>query len=196
MAMDVILAQRYAFCDFSNIVGFPHPVPTIAEWDDYLPRFRGSKYDHPGEHLLNFHRCMLEHDFVHEDVLIKMFIFYLEEHAREWCQSLPNDSIHSLKEFHTVFHHHYKKNYPTDILFENCCKEFEPYIQHSISIPFGYKDVGDSNIVDTFVLDSNVSSSFDYDTEVALNSDKDQVVDMHPTSREHLETKNYEYQDS
>jgi hypothetical protein len=109
MEMDVILAQRYAFCDFSNIVGFPHPIPTITEWDDYLPRFRGSKYDHPDEHLLNFHRCMLEHDFVHEDVLIKMFIFSLEEHAREWCQSLPNDNIHSLKEFHTVFHHHYKK---------------------------------------------------------------------------------------
>ena len=42
----------------------------------------------------------------------------------------------------------------------------------------------------------NVSSSFDYDTEASLNYDKDQVVDMHPTSREHLETKNYEYQDS
>jgi hypothetical protein len=79
---------------------------TIAKWDDYVPRFRGSKYDHPAEHLLNFHRCMLQHDFVHEDVLIKMFIFSLEEHACELCQSLPNDNIHSLKEFHTIFHHH------------------------------------------------------------------------------------------
>jgi hypothetical protein len=99
--MEAILAQRYAFCDFSNIVGFPHPVSTITEWDDYLPRFRGSKHDHPSEHLLNFHKCMLEHGFVHEDVLIKLFIFSLEEHAREWCQSLPTASIHSLKEFHT-----------------------------------------------------------------------------------------------
>jgi hypothetical protein len=65
--MEKILAKRYAFCDFSDIVGFPHPVPTIIEWDDYLPRFRGSKDDHPGEHLFNFHKCMLEHGFVHED---------------------------------------------------------------------------------------------------------------------------------
>jgi hypothetical protein len=74
--MEKILAKRYAFCDFSDIAGFPHPVPTINEWGDYLPRFRGSKYDHPGEHLFNFHECMLEHGFVHEDVLIKLFKFF------------------------------------------------------------------------------------------------------------------------
>jgi hypothetical protein len=119
--MDAILAQRYAFCDFSNIVGFPHPVPTIAEWDDYLPRFRGRKHDHPGEHLLNFHKCMLEHDFFHEDVLIKMFRFSLEEHAREWCQSLPAASIHSLKDFYVAF----KQRYSVDLLFEECCMGFE-----------------------------------------------------------------------
>jgi hypothetical protein len=49
LVMYVILAHRYAFCDFSNIAGFPHPIPTIIEWDDYLPRFIGSKYDHPDE---------------------------------------------------------------------------------------------------------------------------------------------------
>ena len=68
---------------------------------------------------------MLEHDFVHEDFLIKMFRFSLEEHAREWCQSLPAASIHSLKEFHTVFHHHYQRLYPTDLLFEIFCEEYE-----------------------------------------------------------------------
>ena len=80
--MEAILAQRFAPLNFSAIHSFPHPVPTIIEWGDYLPRFRGSKYDHPGDHLLNFHKCMLEHDFVHKDVLIKMFIFSLDEHAR------------------------------------------------------------------------------------------------------------------
>ena len=76
MSMEAIVAARYAFCDFSNIDGFPHPVLSITEWGDYLPRFRGNKYEHPREHLLNFHKCMLEHDFVHEDVLIKMLIFF------------------------------------------------------------------------------------------------------------------------
>ena len=70
---------------------------SITEWGDYLPRFKGNKYEHPREHLLNFHKCRLEHDFVHEDALIKMFKFSLEEHACEWCQSLPVASIHSLK---------------------------------------------------------------------------------------------------
>ena len=76
------MAVRYDFCNFSNLLGSPHPVLTIIEWGSYLPRFRGRKYDHPGDHLLNFHKCMLEHDFVHEDVLIKMFRFSLDEHAR------------------------------------------------------------------------------------------------------------------
>ena len=101
--MEKILAKRYAFCDFSDIVGFPHPVPTIIEWDDYLPRFRGRKDDHLGEHLFNFHKCILEHGFIHEYVLIKLFKFSLEGNAREWCQSLPTVSIHSLKDFHVIY---------------------------------------------------------------------------------------------
>jgi hypothetical protein len=123
--MEKILAARYAFCDFSDIASFPHPVPTIVEWDDYLPRFKGSKDDHLGEHLFNFHRCMLEHGFVHEDVLIKLFRFSLEEHARKWCQSLPAASISSLKDFHRAFNEHYKRYFSDEVLFENCCEEYE-----------------------------------------------------------------------
>jgi len=126
--MEKILAKRYAFCDFSDIAGFPHPVPTINEWGDYLPRFRGSKYDHPGEHLFNFHECMLEHGFVHEDVLIKLFKFSLEGNAREWCQSLPAVSIHSLKDFHVAFNSYYEKIYPADLLFPECCHDQEDLI--------------------------------------------------------------------
>ena len=123
--MEKILAKRYVFCDFSDIAGFPHPVPTINEWGDYLPRFRGSKYDHPGEHLFNFHECMLEHGFVHEDVLIKLFKFSLEGNARNWCQSLPVVSIHSLKDFHVAFNSYYEKIYSADLLFPECCHEEE-----------------------------------------------------------------------
>jgi len=130
--MKAILARRYAFCDFSNIADFSHPVPTITEWDDYLLRFRGRKHDHPAEHLFNFHICMLEHGFVHEDVLIKMFKFSLEEHAREWYQSLLAASIHSLKDFHVAFNSYYEKIYLADLIFDNCCKEFEFHIQQTI----------------------------------------------------------------
>ena len=117
MSMESIVAARYAYIDFSNISIFPRPVRSITEWGDYLPRFRGNKYEHPREHLLNFHKCILEHDFVHEDVLIKVFSFSLEEHACECCQSLPAASIHSLKEFHSVFHHHYQRFYLEYLLF-------------------------------------------------------------------------------
>jgi hypothetical protein len=181
--MEKILAKRYAFCDFSDIAGFPHPVPTIIEWDDYLPRFRGSKNDHPGEHLFNFHKCMLEHGFVHEDVLIKLFKFSLEENAREWCQSLPAVSIHSLKDFHVAFNSYYEKIYSADLIFDNCCKESAFHIQHSVSIPSDCEDVGDSHIVDTFVIDSNVSYSFDYGIKDATDLDKE-VADINSVSQE------------
>ena len=181
--MEKILAKRYAFCDFSDIVGFPHPVPTIIEWDDYLPRFRGSKDDHPGEHLFNFHKCMLEHGFVHEDVLIKLFKFSLEENAREWCQSLPAVSIHSLKDFHVAFNSYYEKIYSADLIFDNCCKESAFHIQHSVSIPSDCEDVGDSHIEDTFVIDSNVPYSFDYGIKDATDLDKE-VADINSVSQE------------
>jgi hypothetical protein len=79
--LSAILASRFSPFNFSAIVGYPHPILNRDEWDDYLPRFRGSKHDNLGKHLLKFHVCMLEHDFFHKDVWIKMFGFYLEEDA-------------------------------------------------------------------------------------------------------------------
>jgi hypothetical protein len=68
---------------------------------------------------------MLEHDFVHEDVLIKLFRFSLEGHAREWCQSLPTASIHSLKGFHVAFHLFCKEKFAADLLYPECCHDFD-----------------------------------------------------------------------
>jgi hypothetical protein len=98
------------------------------------------------EFLLNFHECMLKLKVIHEDILIKLFRYSLEGKSSDWCRSLPPSSISSLQEFHIVFHHHCKIFYPVDLIFENCCKEFELYIQHSISNSFGYKDEAEKNI--------------------------------------------------
>ena len=98
--MEYIFAWSFQPFNFLSIPIFPHLMPTITERGDYLPRFQGRNYDHPGDHLLDFHKCMLEYDFFHEDVLINMFIFSLEKHACEWCRSLPIASILSLKYFH------------------------------------------------------------------------------------------------
>jgi len=58
--MDKILSQRYAFCDFSNIVGFSNLVPSRDEWESSLPKFQGKEWEEPAEHLLDFH------DFIHK----------------------------------------------------------------------------------------------------------------------------------
>jgi hypothetical protein len=85
--LSAILVQKFSPFNFSAIYGYPHPVPAINEWDDYLPRFRGSKHDHPGEHLLKFHAYMLEHGFFHEDVWIKMFLFFSRRRC-SWMVSI------------------------------------------------------------------------------------------------------------
>jgi hypothetical protein len=75
---------------------------------------------------------MLEHNFVHEDVLIKMFIFPLEEDACEWCQSLPAASINSLKDFHDAFKLYYKDIYMSHRILDDYCKKFASHIEQMI----------------------------------------------------------------
>ena len=132
---------RYGFCDFSKIYGFPNIVPDKEVWEDCLPRFRGKDYDHPGEHPLDFHECMHKLNIDHEDVLIKMFIFSLEGHAHEWFRTLPVASIHSLNGFHIAFNNHCKQGYGNDLLYEECCMEFELLYRKCVNL----KDQSASN---------------------------------------------------
>jgi hypothetical protein len=39
--MEAILAQRFAFYDFSDVIGFPNPIPSRDEWEGTLPTFKG-----------------------------------------------------------------------------------------------------------------------------------------------------------
>jgi hypothetical protein len=123
--MNKILAKRYAFCDFSSIVGFPNQVPTRDEWENSLPRFRGEEWEVPAEHLLDFHDYMHRLQVVHEDVQIRLFCFSLEGIARDWYQSLPIASISSLADFHAAFHVFCKGIFPADLLYPQCCHEFQ-----------------------------------------------------------------------
>jgi hypothetical protein len=132
--MEKILDRRFAPFNFSFFLRFPNVVPAINVWDDYLSIFRGSKNDHPGKHLFNFHIRMLEHNFVHKDILIKMFRFSLEEDDREWFQSLPTTSIHSLKDFHDSFNLYYKDIYRSHLILDDCCKKFASHIEKMIEL--------------------------------------------------------------
>jgi hypothetical protein len=71
-AFAALLARRFAPLDFSSVPGFPHLVPDMSEWGDFLPSFKESKEDNPTKHLIKFHECMdlldMQHEDVHEDV--------------------------------------------------------------------------------------------------------------------------------
>ena len=56
--MEKILAQRFSPFNFSIVPGFPNVVPTVDEWGDYLPIFRGHVEDNPAQHLCEFHELM------------------------------------------------------------------------------------------------------------------------------------------
>jgi hypothetical protein len=122
--MEKILAQRFAFCDFSQIVGFPNALPDRDIWEDFLPEFHAKDWEVPAEHLLDFHEAIHRHNITHEDVQIKLFRFSLKGAALEWCRSLPALSIRSLAVFHTTFNSFCKDYYPAVRLFEIFCKEF------------------------------------------------------------------------
>ena len=79
--MEAIVARRFGPLNFSDIPGFPNPVPIMDVWGDCLPRFRESKEDNPSDHLIEFHQCMVRLNIQHEDVLMKMFMYSLEQDA-------------------------------------------------------------------------------------------------------------------
>ena len=68
-AFAALLARMFAPLDFSSVPGFPHPVPDMSEWGDFLPVFKEEKEDNPAQHLLKFHKCMdlldQQHEYVH-----------------------------------------------------------------------------------------------------------------------------------
>jgi hypothetical protein len=122
--MEKILAQRFSFCDFSQIVGFPNALPDRDIWEDFLPEFHAKSWEVPAEHLLDFHEAIHRHNITHEDVQIKLFRYSLKGAALDWCRSLPSASICSLAGFHTAFNSFCKEYFPADCLYENCCEEF------------------------------------------------------------------------
>jgi len=122
--MDAILAQRYGSFYFSNVLGFPNPMPERDEWGSCLLRFKGEYWEVHVEHLLDFHECMHKMDIINEDVLINMLRYSLEGKSRESCRSLPLSRISSLKEINVIFNSYYKGMYAVDSLYDECCEEF------------------------------------------------------------------------
>jgi hypothetical protein len=74
--------------------------------------------------LLDFHDFIDRLEIVHEDVQIKLFKFSLEGIALDWCQSLPDASVCSLADFHAAFHVFCKDHFLDDLLYPECCHDF------------------------------------------------------------------------
>jgi hypothetical protein len=129
--MDKILAQRFSFCDFSKIVGFPNPLPSRDEWEISLPNFQGEEWEVPAEHLLKFHVFIHRLHIVHEYVQINIFKYSLQGIAHDWCRSLPIASIISLIGFHAAFNSFCKDYFLAEYLYENCCDEFSLLYKYS-----------------------------------------------------------------
>ena len=57
--MEAIMATRFSPFNFLVAMDhFPNNVPTMDEWRDFLPRFRGDDHDHLAQHLIEFHQYM------------------------------------------------------------------------------------------------------------------------------------------
>ena len=65
---------------------------------------------------------------LHEDSLMKMFMATLEGDVRSWYEGLRSESLFSLTYFHTVFHEHYKNQYPSLLLVQYCCTHVKGFI--------------------------------------------------------------------
>ena len=52
----------------------------------------------------------------HKYSLMKMFMTSLEGNARSWYEWFPAGSLYSLEDFHTLFHEHFKDQYPSLLL--------------------------------------------------------------------------------
>ena len=126
-AFATLLAWRFVPIDFFSVPGFPHLVPDMSEWGDFLPVFKEEEEEYPAERLLKFHECIDLLDQQHEDVCMNMFMYSLYGDTRQWYFSLPLSSISSLKDFHKAFIEHCKRYYSDEFAFDNCCEEYKLY---------------------------------------------------------------------
>jgi hypothetical protein len=82
-ATEAILARTFAPLNFLVVPSFENLMPLPLLWMDYLPVFKEEKEDNPSQHLVTFHQCMDQLGILHEDVLMKMFMYSLKGDARE-----------------------------------------------------------------------------------------------------------------
>jgi hypothetical protein len=81
--MEDILAQRFSSLNFSVVPNFPNLVLPPLEWTGCLLVFKEEKEYIIAQHIFTFRQCMDQIGTLHEDVLMKMFMYSLKGDARE-----------------------------------------------------------------------------------------------------------------
>ena len=116
------------------ISGFPNKMPQV-NWQRNIPIFQDENVDNALLRLIKFHihSWKLKVEW-HEDCHMKIFMETLEGKVRKWYECLNPGSLFSLKDFHIAFYEHYKEYFPYLSLVENCCDQFEDFIQYLESI--------------------------------------------------------------
>lgn len=130
----------------AHIPGFPNRMPRV-DWLTYLQDFRDEEDDNASIHLIRFHMHVhkLKIRFS-EDSLMKMIMASLEGEARKWYEGLKPGGLFSLKYFHIAFYEHYKGYFPFLSLVENCCDQFEDFIQYLESIDEDLESMDDEDM--------------------------------------------------
>jgi hypothetical protein len=186
--MNRIFAKRYAFCDFSSIYGYPHPVNIRDEWEHNISIFRGEEWEVPAEHLLDFHEFIHRLQIIHEDVQIELFRYSLEGIALDWFWSLSYESVSPLVGFHATFNFFCKDYFSFEHLFEGCCEEFSSYhedfachknqISDKASIAEDSIYHEDQEMLNDIDYDNSDIEAYDIisDVSIVLNDHEDQYV--------------------
>ena len=93
----------YQPCDFSNIQGYPHPIPDKDL--EKLPSFQGNNVVSAKTHVRNFSLCISKWCNAHnyEDVKMKLFVLSLEEDALDWFTEQDDDKFKTLQEILDAF---------------------------------------------------------------------------------------------
>ena len=129
---------RYAPMNLTHIPGFPNRIPHVY-WQTYLPKFKDGKGDDDAIHLFRFHKHIHKLGVGwNEDSLMRIFMISLEGDARSWYEGLPAGSLSSLKYFHTMFHEHFRDQYPSLLLIQDCSMHDKEFIEN-------LKDIGDDD---------------------------------------------------
>jgi len=103
------LPQNLAnICSQFDLTGYQLcPYPMDSNWRNIVPKFTANNAISAKDHIRSFNAFVQEIGMDWEDIRMRLFMMSLTEDARDWFNSLPNDSISLITDFHNQFKEQY-----------------------------------------------------------------------------------------